>query len=431
MNTRILFCGDMHLGRAPARLPVFLPEYDLRPHDLGPAAAWRATVDFACDQQLDAVVLAGDLVESDNARFEAAGHLQRGVQRLVAAGIDLYAVAGNHDVEALPRLAPSLAGFHLLGQQGNWSSAVIQPAGGPPVKLLGWSFPTRRVATSPLADGLPPDNGELPVLGVLHCDLEASGSDYAPVRRSDLIASYPRGWFLGHIHRPTLHENSSEPGYLGSLVGLDPTEQGRHGPWLVEITPGGEITRQQLPLAPLRWERVDIPVDRLENPAHDLQAVLTAGLLDYCQQLGDELACTRLLGCRVHLTGRCPAPRQLDLALANGELDRLVVSSDNVLCFLAGGVVNDSLPRRDLQRLALGNDPPALLARQLHGLTSEDEYGAELIRAARRQLRSAGESNRFRDLAPLDLTDESVRCHLIKAGFQALEEILAQREESA
>ena len=95
-TTRILFVGDMHLGRSPSGLSDrVLEAAGLTRQDLGPAEAWRRIVQAALDLDVDAVALAGDLVEGDNARFEAFGHLESGVARLAAAGITVAAVAGE------------------------------------------------------------------------------------------------------------------------------------------------------------------------------------------------------------------------------------------------------------------------------------------------------------------------------------------------
>ena len=95
---KILAVGDMHLGRRPARLPDQLAE---RAHELGPASAWKRTVDAALDNKVHAVLLAGDVVENENDFFEAYRDLAGGVQRLTDEGIDVVGVAGNHDVKVL------------------------------------------------------------------------------------------------------------------------------------------------------------------------------------------------------------------------------------------------------------------------------------------------------------------------------------------
>ena len=86
MSARILFVGDIHLGRRPGGLPGNLEQHGLSVAELTPAAAWRSTVDWAVAHDVDAVVLAGDVVESDNARFEAYGRLREGAERLLRGG---------------------------------------------------------------------------------------------------------------------------------------------------------------------------------------------------------------------------------------------------------------------------------------------------------------------------------------------------------
>jgi len=63
---KLLAIGDVHLGTQPGSLP---PELDVEPRLVGPEAALEAAVDVAIRQSVAAVVFAGDVVESTNARF--------------------------------------------------------------------------------------------------------------------------------------------------------------------------------------------------------------------------------------------------------------------------------------------------------------------------------------------------------------------------
>ena len=74
---RILFVGDIHLGRAPSHIPA---GFDATA--LGPRAAWRAVATHAIEARLDAVVLTGDVVQGDNAAIEAYGYLETEVRRM-------------------------------------------------------------------------------------------------------------------------------------------------------------------------------------------------------------------------------------------------------------------------------------------------------------------------------------------------------------
>ena len=106
----MLAIGDVHLGTAPSGVPGAAASWGVVPDELTPAAALGLAVDLAIDEGVDAVLFAGDVVESTNARFEAMPPLEEGVRRLFEAGIEVVAVAGNHDVEALPRVAALVQG---------------------------------------------------------------------------------------------------------------------------------------------------------------------------------------------------------------------------------------------------------------------------------------------------------------------------------
>jgi len=430
-GTRLLVVGDMHLGRTPTRLPDSLLEYDLKPHQLGPAAAWRAVRRFACSQDIDAVVLAGDLVESVNARFEAYGYLKESVDQLVNAGVAVYAVAGNHDVVALPKLASELDGFCLMGAGGKWREYAVPQEGQPAVRLLGWSFFRAETTGSPLADGLPPRVDHVPRLGILHCDLDAGGSRYAPVTGAELAAADVDAWLLGHVHKPTLSSShqpgatpTPAPGYLGSLVGLDPTETGRHGPWLVTIGPGGKIELDQVPLAPLRWERLTVELDTTVEPDNLFERVV-ARVKERYQELAGELDETLALGCRIRLTGRTTDYHGLERVLRRETLVGMVIPCGSVKVFIER-VLNDTVPAYDLDAIARGEDPPGLLARLLVALGEQGDD--ELLAAARSELDKVARQKEFIDLDLPPPTDEQLGQQLIRAGQRALDELLAQRE---
>ena len=187
---RLLCVGDIHLGRRPSRIPADIEEYGVNVADLTPIAAWKKVVEWAIDNDIDAVVLAGDVVEGLDDRFEAYGHLESGVRKLDNAGIGIVAVAGNHDVQALPRLADHIDQFKLLGRGGNWESVEIAGRAGGRIRLLGWSFPEKHVGRNPLNDIMEDISVDVPTIGILHCDVDGGRSQYAPVPRA--AVSSPR-----------------------------------------------------------------------------------------------------------------------------------------------------------------------------------------------------------------------------------------------
>ena len=125
MSVRILCTGDIHLGRRPSRVPEGL---DARA--LGPARAWEALVEKAIELPVDAAALTGDIVDESNKLYEAYSVLQKGVERLLEAGIAVFAVAGNHDYNVLPRLA-GRAGRSSFSTISNEARPAAQASGCP------------------------------------------------------------------------------------------------------------------------------------------------------------------------------------------------------------------------------------------------------------------------------------------------------------
>ncbi len=430
---RILFVGDVHLGRRPLHLPE-----GLDPGDLDPAAAWLRTVEEALAVPADAVVLAGDVVESLEDRWEAFHHLEEGVRRLVAAGVPVLGVAGNHDVVALPRLAAHLPDFRLVGRDGLWEVVTVGTDGVQPWRLVGRSFPRGMASGNPMASWQSPDPSGPPLLGVLHCDLDADPgrSSYAPVARAELERT-GLPWFLGHVHAPGDLAAPPHIGYLGSVSPLDRTETGAHGPWLVEVGPAGVQGVRQLALAPLRYERVVVDATRLEvGEGDDAVAVLENAAdeaLDDCRaRVAASSAEARAVGCTVVLAGAHPASARLREALAGLQAEAVGTwcKGQAPAVFLAA--LRDELrPARDLVALAAGSEPPALLARRLQELASGSEAARTLVEAFRQRVRGRLRGREWQD-ALAEGGEAALLAALVEGGRQALEALLAQRagEES-
>lgn len=432
MGVRLLFVGDMHLGRRPSRLPEVLSEYGLGAGHLGPAAAWSETVGWAIEHRVDAVVLTGDVIDRDDDRFEAYGHLERGTSRLAEAGITVCGVAGNHDVEALPRLARRLPSFHLLGAGGRWESFLVEGAcGRARVRLLGWSFPTRQFGEDPL-QGLEPGSGEgCATIGVLHCDLDAASSPYAPVSRASLEGFPLDAWLLGHVHVPSDLSSRRPIGYLGSLVGLDASETGVHGPWLAEVGEDSRVRMTQIPLAPLRWERIDLPAGSFDEVDSDLLddaigSALTDAFARMHAKLAGASAVPRAVACRIRFHGRARRHRRLARALAAPVHLAHCRACDSTTYFVER-LQDDSAPEIDLARLAQSADPPGLLARRLLQLTDEASEPADWVQRVRASLQEVAERNTaWRALAETSRGSLDTRTLLLRAGMDVLEELLAQ-----
>jgi DNA repair protein SbcD/Mre11 len=414
--TTLLAIGDIHLGRLPAALPDDLAG---RRRELGPESAWARAVTEAINRKVDAVLLAGDVVERGRDFFVAYGQLKSGVEKLEAAGIPVLAVAGNHDTHVLPRLASEIDSLHLLGAGGQWQQFDLDGA-----SVIGWSFPRPQVHHSPL-DNFPGQRGRQPLIGLLHCDRDQSESPYAPVSSTDLKQAPVGAWLLGHIHQSDALDCDRPIGYLGSISALRASETGARGPWLIEVDKKA-IKASQLPLAPLRYELLDVDCAELGSVDHLGEAILAASRSHLAAMEEAEYR-PEVIGFRVRLTGHSALSSQLPAA-ATGLLDEARSWHEyQIQCFIHRISV-ETLPRLAVDNLAKQSDPAGLLARRLQALNEPDsDERQRLIQLGRAALEPIVGSREFRALERR-LSDEEIAARLREAARLALSKLIAQRE---
>jgi DNA repair exonuclease len=427
---KVLCTGDLHIGRRPTRLP---PEVDCRP--LSCARHWDAIVDYAIAQAVDVVALSGDVVDQSNKFYEAVGPLERGLRRLGEAGVVTVAVAGNHDYDVLPQLASTLnsESFRLLGRGGEWKRTTISGRDGERLHVDGWSFPAEHVSDNPLATYHPESSDGVPVLGLLHADLDAKGSHYAPVSLPDLRACPVALWLLGHVHAPALHDGGGghRPPvlYPGSPQAMDPGETGVHGVWLAEVRALTPVQPRSIPLASVRYATVDIDLTGLRELS-ELRTRITSELRSGIATLVGESGPLRHLSLRARVLGATALHRQM-----GSELSR--ISSDfewqeNGVTAHVERITAATRPERDLEALARGSDAVGLLARLARDVASGtlDTDRAALVRGAHDAAASLLDSSRYQAIVELrdDLDDRVLRARIEREAISLLDELLAQKE---
>jgi len=430
MTVRLLCVGDIHLGKRPSRIPR---EFGVREAELGPELAWSRAVDEAIERRVHAVLMAGDVVERIEDRFRAFGMLATGVERLQRAGVRTIAVVGNHDVEALPRLAQRFDHVELLGRGADrWERTRIVGEGGAEVDVWGWSYHERIERESPL-DSFPRASareGNTPTIGLLHADLHASASNYAPVKRTALESAAIDAWLLGHVHGPSPLSPHAPIGYLGSISALDPGEPGVHGPWAVDIQRDGQISFEHLALAPVRYDTLDVDVSDLgssESLTDALVIQLDRAAAAWIEERRTELTRVHVLALRVRLVGATnegPA-----LRAAAQELLGVKLSADASNVFVEK-FVDATHPARDLEELQLDSGYVGLVARRIVGLERYDEVGQRVVAAARERIaRDLAEHGAWRELpdAAKVISDGDLRASLTSGARRVLEELVAQR----
>ena len=418
---RILCSGDLHMGRYPSKIPDD-PTCSVR-------HVWEDLVDLAVRREADAVILTGDVVDRENARFEALGPLQKGINRLAEAGIDTITVAGNHDHEALPRLYDLVDAerFYLLGKGGEWESHIVRRDGTDLLRVLGWSFPRRHVSASPVPE-MNVDRKTIPTVAALHAELGVADSPYAPVTIRELANTPVDAWLLGHIHAPGRRHDKPVVLYPGSLQPLDPGEAGARGPWLVEVDAGGEVSTEHIPLASLYYAELGVAVE--EGSEENLEVQLNRAIREDLEDQRSENGHLRRAVYRIQVNGRSERPQELTNE-AEKLAEHFTVPSGEVDAHI-DRITADIRPAVDLEQLAEQRNPAGVLARHLLRLEQGETDGAtgRLLDRLKENVQTVRQSTGYAALDDDPVPDsETLQQEALRQGRLLLDELLSQTTE--
>ncbi|MCK7578287.1 MAG: DNA repair exonuclease [Chromatiales bacterium] len=254
---KFIHAADIHLD-SPLR---GLERYEGAPVEALRGATRRALehlVDLALDEAVAGVLLAGDLYDGDWKDYNTGLFFARQMERLRAADIPVFAVAGNHDAASrITRLLRLPENVHLFATRAP-ETRVREDLG---FAVHGQGFATRAVSDD-LTRAYPRPCSGLFNIGLLHTSLDGrpGHETYAPCSRDGLRALGYDYWALGHVHRHEIVDESPWIVFPGNLQGRHARETGAKGCCLFEVEDGRVRRVEQRPLDVARWfdHRVDL-----------------------------------------------------------------------------------------------------------------------------------------------------------------------------
>lgn len=371
-NRKILHAADIHLD-SPLRN---LTQYEDAPADQIRDASRRALenmVTFAIDQEVDLVVIAGDLYDGDWPDQNTGLFFVSQARKLIDAGIPLSVIRGNHD--AFNKMTVNLR----LPKNPDGSEVMLSEKS---VETREFDFGDLSVAVHGRSYRKQHERGDLvkdyPVarsgvfnLGLLHTSLtgfegHASYAPCTPIQLADFGYDY---WALGHIHQRGEHQidGAAPVVFSGNVQGRKINEPGAKGCILIEIDSRGETTRTFHPLDVVRFEKFELSakeIDRVDDVLDQYESWL--------EQKLDEVD-DRLLVPRFELSGTTPLHHQLAR-----QYESLEASLRSVSIHTGGGQVwlekvklRTRLPSQASQRLDQQVDSGALASIEavVHQLT--------------------------------------------------------------
>jgi DNA repair protein SbcD/Mre11 len=371
---RFVHAADIHLD-SPLR-SLALRDPDLA-ELIGNATrrAFVRIVDLCLDEQVDALLLAGDLHDGDQTSMKTARFLAEQIRRLHEADIRVFVIRGNHD--AMSRITKELTFPDSVKVFGGRAEAVSidRVSGDIPIAIHGLSFAQPHAPESLLPRYGAPVEGAINI-GLMHTSLAgAAGHDlYAPCSIADLQAAGFDYWALGHIHKRAVVKGGCAIVMPGMPQGRDINEAGAKSVTLVTIADDRSVHLEEHVTSLAQFERVDVALTGIED-WRDMAGAVTAAL-----EQAREDAVSEHLVARLRITGVTPLAWRIrrDLDLLKTEADDRASTVGR--CWVEKVEVDCGAPGMPASS---AGDPVAELRRLIDAdVVQSDAYQAEAARIA-------------------------------------------------
>lgn len=294
---RFIHTADIHLDSPLLSLALKEPEAAELVAN-ATRQTFSRTIDLCLEEEVDALLIAGDLYDGELRSMKTAAFVTREFRRLTDAGIEVFLIRGNHDAESkITRHLALPEGVHLFSGRAE----AIAVAGGE-VVVNGMSFAKPSAPESLVPKYKPPSPGAINI-GLLHTSLAGSSEHdvYAPCSVQDLIDQGYDYWALGHIHHRDVHANGPATIVMpGIPQGRHINEAGAKSVTLGTIDANRTVTIEERHTGLTEFGRVPVDVSGIEE-----QSVLLRRTEEALALAGDKI-CTKHLIARVTLQGATP-----------------------------------------------------------------------------------------------------------------------------
>lgn len=300
VSFRFIHAADLHLD-SPFRGLTKAPEQVRAALGDSTFAALRQLTQAAIHEQVDFIVIAGDLFDEADRSLRAQLMLAREWEKLHEHGIAVYVIHGNHDPLSGKRAALQLPpNVHVFGADQMEYRPAYRKSGELAAFVYGRSYGTR-IMTENIAAAYRIEPEAPFHIALLHgnVDGDASHDPYAPCSLSELTGSNGFDyWALGHIHhRRVLHEYPHVV-YAGNAQGRNPRETGAKGCYLVEVSAAKAVEMTFLPLDLVRWLEISHSIAEASTEQELLQQLESLMDVHLLESAG------RSIMLRVNLVGR-------------------------------------------------------------------------------------------------------------------------------
>ncbi|WP_410511787.1 DNA repair exonuclease [Paenibacillus sp. BR2-3] len=273
---RFLHAADLHLDSRFAGLAHIPPAVRSILRESTFAALGRL-VGVAIKEQVDFVVISGDVYDVSDSSLQGQLRFQEALQELGRHNISVFLIHGNHDPLDGPRLAGTPQDHvTVFGSDTPGQVTAHRRSDGLEVAIVsGLSYPTAKVTENTARTFERKPGSGLFHIALHHCNVDGDPQHetYSPCSRRDLIERGYDYWALGHIHTRRILQERPFIVYPGNIQGRSIKETGPKGCYVVDVDEDGSSSLQFHELDVVRWQVRDISIQGLHDEAQWIDAV--------------------------------------------------------------------------------------------------------------------------------------------------------------
>lgn len=261
---KFLHIADVHLD-SPFLGLSFLPSELFGQIKNAIQLSFEKAVNFAIDNDVDLVLLAGDTFDSIHPTPQSKIFFANQIKRLVDRQIQVVMVLGNHDYSQIDDLLLNESPyFKIIGSNEQIEQVDFMTKSQYKYRVVGFSYQHNHITEDIIAK-YPPKNTSIYTIGLAHAGMKQSSVDqnnYAPFTLNEVKNLNYDYFALGHIHlRQVL---SQEPWivYSGNLQGRHVNEKDAKGFYFGQVDEQSQNTQLQfIDVSPIVWQTVDLILD--------------------------------------------------------------------------------------------------------------------------------------------------------------------------
>lgn len=258
---KFIHCADLHLD-SPFKSKSHLAPSIFEDVQNSAYESFKKIVDTALKEEVDFVLIVGDLFDSENRTLRAEVFLKEQFKRLEKEQIFVYISHGNHDplTEKITNDWPD--NVSVFSNRVETYQAITKD--GETIFVHGFSY-QHDTSYENKIDEYPSSQGKKGIhIGMLHGTYSKSSTKnrYTEFILEDLNQKLYHYWALGHIHEKQELSDMPPIHYPGNIQGRHFGEQGPKGCLLVE----GDHLRLNatfIPTQQIRFEEATINTDKL------------------------------------------------------------------------------------------------------------------------------------------------------------------------